>query len=126
MPRLRVTSSKLPAPRFRNRGKSSRASAVSKTSGRPSPSTSRASAPMPEIGRPYSVTARPAMTLVSSKVPSPRFMNSRAGSVSFATKKSVQPSSSKSATPMPMPLARCLRMPDATETSLKVPSWLLR
>ena len=37
----------------------------------------------------------------------------------------VQPSSSKSATPMPIPLPTWARMPDAAETSAKVPSPLL-
>ena len=54
------------------------------------------------------------------------FMNRNDGTVSFATKMSVQPSASKSATPMPMPLPTCARIPDVAETSLKVPSPLLR
>jgi len=61
----------------------------------------------------------------SVKVPSRLFMNRKDGTVSFDTKRSIQPSSSKSATPMPIPLPTWARIPEGTETSVNVPSRLL-
>ena len=113
-PERAVTSSKAAAPRFLKSGKDSWASAVSKMSGRPSLSTSAASAPMPETA-----TARSKADSVN--VPSRLFRNRNEGVVSLATKMSGNPSPSKSATAIPIPLPTCARIPEAAETSAKVP-----
>jgi hypothetical protein len=116
-----VMSSKFAPPRFLKRGNDSLASAVWKMSGRPSLSTSPASAPIPDTASARSPKATARSKAASVKVPLRLFRNRNEGVVSLDTNTSGKPSSSKSATPIPIPFPTCARIPEASDTSEKVP-----
>src|SRR3954469_14631868 len=102
--------------------------------GRPEPSWSAASTPMPARATPASLYATPATMATSVKEREPLACEARApllryslfGCVSLATKRSIQPSPSKSSMATPSAFDVGSSRPATVVTSSKVPSPRLR
>ena len=80
---------------------------------------------MPERSRPAWLYATPASSPISSNFPLRLLTRRKLATVSFATKRSIQPSLLTSVATTPHAFPSALAMPDSLLTSVKVPSPLL-
>src|SRR5580704_8593356 len=81
---------------------------------------------MPDRASPKELYPTPASVPISSNRPLPRLANRKLGTVSFPTKRSIQPSLLISAATTPHALAKDFAIPESLLTSVNVPSPLLR